>query len=164
MKNMKPKFLFFTIFIVSNLSAQPNEKIYELDYNKVDSVTLVEYTALIRYNREPEFKSYQPDMDSLERQQIDLENKKIKKKHEVLMNLYFPNRVEGRDMSTPPETIAILNKKGEFYPNVRWETYRTFPTDSVMQLLKILNCAAEIPQYILIREWKIINYNIKIVL
>jgi hypothetical protein len=145
---MKPILsLLLTIIIASNVAAQIDEKIYELDFDKIDSVTLVEYTAIIRYNQEPKLKSYQPDMDSLERQKIDVENENKKKKYEDFLNYWFPNRVAGRDMSIPPETITILNKKGEFYPNTRWETYRTFPTDSVMQLLKILNCSEAFSRY-----------------
>ena len=145
-KFMKPTFfLLLTTLIASNLMAQLDEKVYDLDYSKIDSVTLVEYRAVVRFYHEPKLKEYQPDMDSLERQKVDIEN-------EELLNHWFPNQVKGRDMSIPPNTFTILNKKGEFYPNVKWETYRTFPKDSVMQLLKILNCSEEFSPYRMIYD------------
>jgi hypothetical protein len=128
-----------------NINAQFDEKNYELDYSQIDSVTLVEYTGIPRFYHELNLKEYQPNMNASKRQSVDAENEILRKKYQDILNRFFPNQVTGRDMSQPPNTITILNKAGEFYPNTKWETYRTFPKDSVIRFLKLLNCEIKRP-------------------
>jgi len=59
---------------------------------------------------------------------------------EKLLDKRWPNKKVGRDMLRPPGTQTIINKNGLYYPNVKWNTYRSFPKDSVLNILGILNC------------------------
>lgn len=104
----------------------------------VDSVSFIKYSGYAPINPKPKpptykiYKTY--DHKNSERENATYE----KKAYEKFLEKY-PNYIEGRDMREV-RTQTILDSKGRFHPSAKWETYRTFPSDSAAFLLDILNC------------------------
>lgn len=102
----------------------------------VDSVSLIEYNG----GRTKKQLGYQTISNDGILKKVNREKSNIEQSLKAELSEDYPNYDKNRDMPLPVRTNTILDSKGRFHPSAKWETYRTFPSDSVAFLLDILNC------------------------
>ena len=102
----------------------------------IDSVSLIKYDGSSQKKTNPYYLSTSNDdsKQSNTKSTISQQNK------ENDFTKDFPNYNKDRDMPLPVQTKRILDSKGRFHPTAKWETYQTFPPDSIGFLLDILYC------------------------
>ena len=107
---------------------------------EIDSVSLVRYSGSSKPRPKPkpvfQGKLHEDIKVTQAEREIILKNR-----HDELLSKY-PNYNEERNMPLNRISITILNKEDKYHPTAKWETYYTFPSDSIKYLLKILDCRA----------------------
>jgi hypothetical protein len=133
MKNLMFIFILLPIFIFGQTEIN------------VDSVSLIEYSGSY-----PEKKlGYQTVSKDGIFKKNNRKKSTVEQSPKKELSEEYPNYDKDRDMPLPVLDKTILDSEGRFHPSAKWETYQTFPSDSVAFLLDILNC--KIPEIDTIR-------------